>query len=267
MTAEQVRHHLRRAVRHFDDLDTRGLEQRGRRDVRMAADARVADGHLAGPRFRVGEKLSERLPRSVGAHSKHRRLDEHTRHRIERTIVERELAGVIGRRNRVGVPHQRITVGLLTRDMLVADRAAGARSVHDDHLPGRCFDMPSGEQPRRDVRRGTGREQHRQLDTSLSAETAAPGRPRAAPAGWRQRTIIEQFHCSLLGKHFRDRDAPPLARGLDAGPDHGKRRRGPVAIHFGSTRTAHRACEFFELVDQRIDLRHCDRLRSARRRA
>ena len=53
----------------------------------------------------------QRLPWRVGAHRDDGRLDAHTRHRVERAIVERQGAGMVRGRDRVRVPDDRVAVG------------------------------------------------------------------------------------------------------------------------------------------------------------
>ena len=130
---------------------------------------------IAWARLCVGHEVGEVLPLRVGAHRDHRRLDEHARHRVERLVVEGELAGVVGGRDRVRVPHQRVAVGLLRRDVAVADGAAGAGAVDHDHALAELLRHALGEQARGHVGRRAGGKEHRDLEWPFCGK-AAPAR-------------------------------------------------------------------------------------------
>src|SRR5437667_4154 len=65
----------------------------------------------------------------------------------------------MGGRDRVGIPHQRIAVGLLARHVPVADSPAGALAVDDQHALAEGPRHAVGEHARSDIRRGARREE------------------------------------------------------------------------------------------------------------
>jgi hypothetical protein len=132
----------------------------------VTADAGVRDADFARPRLGVLDEVIQRFPRRIAAHRKNGRFDEHPGHRIERTIVERKLARMVGRGNRVRVPDEAVAVRFLAGHMLVADRAAGAGPVHYDDIGAEVFRDAVRQQARRHVGRRTRREKHRDLDVA-----------------------------------------------------------------------------------------------------
>ncbi len=163
-TAEQIDDRLAFAERHVDDLGAAGEEQRGGREMGVAAGAGIADAQLAGIGLGVIDELLQRLPRRVGAHRDHRRLDAHPRDGVERLVVERQDAGVIVGRDRVRVPDDGVAVRLLLLDVAVADRAPAAGAIHHRHRHAQRFRHALSEIARGDVGSAAGAEHHRHLD-------------------------------------------------------------------------------------------------------
>src|SRR5438552_2695154 len=167
VAADQAGHDLRGAKRHFIHFGTRRVKQGGERNMRVAADAGMAHGNEFGFRFRFQNQVIQGSPPGIRAHGDDRRFDQHARHGIERLVVERQRAGVIGGRDRVGIPHQRIAVGLLARHVPVADSPARALAVDDQHALAEGLRHALGEHARSDVRRCACREQDGDLERSL----------------------------------------------------------------------------------------------------
>src|SRR5688572_26034375 len=69
-------------------------------------------------------------------------------------------------RDRIRIPDEVVAVGLLARDVLVADRAARTRSIEHDHVRAEMLRHALREEARRDVRRGAGGKEHRDLDVA-----------------------------------------------------------------------------------------------------
>ena len=61
------------------------------------AGAGIADAHLVGIGLGVVDQLLQRLPGASALHRDHRHLDAHAGDGLEVVVVERQLAGVIGR--------------------------------------------------------------------------------------------------------------------------------------------------------------------------
>src|SRR3982074_129262 len=95
------------------------------------AGAGIAIPNLAGVALRILDELLQRLPWRVGAHREHRRLHAHPRDRVEGPIVELQDARVIVGRDRIRIPDDRMTIGLLLTDVIVTDRAAAAGAIDD----------------------------------------------------------------------------------------------------------------------------------------
>jgi len=135
------------------------------------------------------------------AHRDHRRLDQHPRHRVEAAVVERQHSGVESGGDRIGIPDDGIPVGLLRCDVLVADRAPGARAIDHEHLGAELLRHPVGEQPRRDVGRRTGGKEHRDLDRGLLRERRllrCGGRGKNQRRRGENRNLEPCFHEFLL---------------------------------------------------------------------
>ncbi|MNC85164.1 hypothetical protein D3C83_07490 [compost metagenome] len=166
--AQQARYHLRRVERDVHDLRPGRPEQPHRRKMGVAARAGIADVQLAGVGLCVLHQFAQAFPPRLSPHEQQRRLDLHARHRSERLVIESQHAGVIGRRNRIGVPHQVMAVGSLPRGVLVADRAAAARPVHHDDLRSQLLAHAFGQHAGGDVGGAAGGKQHDEFDRLLS---------------------------------------------------------------------------------------------------
>ena len=120
---------------------------------------RNAPGLLPG----VVHQVLQAVPGRIGLHRQHRQLHRHPRHRVEGGVVEVRQAGIVDRRDRVGVEDHRVAVGLLPLHVLVADGAAGARPVDHRHrlsqLPGHAVGEDAGDH----IGGRAGGEQHGEL--------------------------------------------------------------------------------------------------------
>ena len=167
VASQQAGDDLSGAERHLVHLGARDVEQGRERNVRMAADSGMPDADDFRLRLRLGDEFPEALPPGVRAYRDDHGLHERAGNRIERLVIESELAGVVGGRDRVGAPHQRIAVRLLGLDVFVADRAAGAGPVHHQHALLQDLRHAVGQHARGYVRGGACGEQHRDLDRAF----------------------------------------------------------------------------------------------------
>ena len=167
VAADQAGHDLRGAKRHFIHFGTCRVKQGRERNMRVAADAGMAHGNEFGFRFRFQNQVIQGSPSGIRAHGDDRRFDQHARHRIERLVVERQQAGVVGGRDRVGIPHQRIAVGFLARHVPVADGPARALAVDDQHALAEGPRHALGEHARGDIRRGASGEEDGYFERSF----------------------------------------------------------------------------------------------------
>ena len=132
--------------------------------MRVAAVAGVRHGHYAGRPF--ASAISSCSVFHFASARTASTGDSTSTHAPDRTPCSRtNLARVVGGRNRVRVPDQRIAVRLLRRDVAVAIRRR-AGTVDDDHVRVEILRHALRQQPRGHVRGETRGEQHRDLDVA-----------------------------------------------------------------------------------------------------
>ena len=189
---------------HVQRLDPGRIEKQLHRHVRRRAGAARAEGQFAGLAFAERDQFGERAHAEAGAHDQERGRvrDAADEGKIAQRIVGQLRIDRRRYRERDIGEDKRVSVRLGARDGLRARRAAGAAAVLDDDRLAKLFGEFGGEEPRRDVGEGAGRERHDDADGAVRPAGLRERRAReeGREPGEQQRAAVNHFSDLILDR-------------------------------------------------------------------